>query len=402
MKRFALVVLIKLQRYKYLPVALIMAHAAAPSANAQYRTCGTRSTEACQAPDSLRFVTISAGRAHTCALTSEGIAWCWGDGRNGALGDGNRVVQRWPQLVNTTERFVEIGAGADFTCARTASGTVYCWGNERPIPGWPEVALTPALVRTSTRASSLAVGSRHACLLDEQGRAWCWGFNVDGETGTGVAGSDAPMVPVPQPVVGDYRFRSLSAGFGFTCGASMDPAILCWGSNVDGVVGAGAQERCADISFVGCSTHPVLVASPQEAITVSSGAGHACVATRDKRALCWGANSVGQAGTFDGRTRRIDTPTFVPLGPAQRVKSVHSGGIHSCAVTEEHTLYCWGADTWTLSDPDRYRDQLAPRQPLGRMAVIAVSAGQQHLCALDAAGRARCWGDTIFGAFGIR
>lgn len=386
---------------RFIPV-LIMVTAMSSNASAQYRTCGTRNTGACMAPDSLRFTAISAGKAHTCALTREGFAWCWGDGRNGALGDGKRIVQRWPQPVNTTERFVEIGAGGDFTCARTTSDAVYCWGNERPVPSWPEVALSPVRVPASIKASALAIGNRHACVLDQRDRASCWGFNVDGETGTGLAGSVAPMIAAPMLVVGDYRFQSLSAGSGFTCGVSANAAILCWGSNIDGVIGSGAKERCADISYVACSTRPVVIPSPHLATSVSSGTGHVCALTSEKQVMCWGSNSAGQAGFFDSRRLWIDIPKPVEFGLNEQVRSVHSGGIHSCALTEQHTMYCWGADPWTVSEPDRYRDELGPRQPAGRLPIVAVSAGQQHLCVVDNTGRARCWGDTIFGAFGIR
>ena len=382
--------------------ALLVLPAAPTPAHGQYRTCGTRSTEPCAAPNSLRFTAISAGKSHSCALTREGVAWCWGDGGNGALGDGTRLVQRWPQLVKTPQRFVEIDAGGEFTCARTESGAIYCWGNERVVPGWPEVATTPVLVRTDVRAAGLTTGRRHACVLDEEGRASCWGFNVDGETGTGVAGIQAAMIPRPQTVVGDHRFRALSAGFGFTCGISLDGAVHCWGSNVDGAIGEGAGERCADVASVGCSTSPVRINSPHRFTSVAAGTAHVCALTTEGAVLCWGSNAVGQLGFFNKRTMRVDSPRLVEFGQDVRVTSIHSGGIQSCALTARQEVYCWGADPWTFPDPAFYADQLAPRQPAGRRAFTAVSAGQQHVCALDTAGIARCWGDTVRGAFGIR
>ena len=370
------------------------------TATSQYRTCGTRSTEACTAPGSPRFASISAGNTHTCALTPNGEAWCWGDGRTGALGDGVLQVQRWPQRVQTSEQFVEIGAGGAFTCARTQDGAVHCWGSERPVPGWPDVAATPVRVPTRIQATMLSVGRRHACFLDRERRAHCWGFNVDGETGTGTAGIEAAMIAAPTPVVGDHRFQSLSAGAGVTCGVRIDGIVLCWGSDIDGMIGPGATQRCADVGSVRCSTIPVAVESPHRWTSVSVGTRHACAMASTTEVFCWGSNDAGQAGVYDARHPVTAVPSRVDL--SVKVSSVASGGIHTCAITDGARLFCWGADAWTFSDPRHYARELRPREPIRGVRFSAVSTGQVHVCALEVAGRARCWGDTIFGAFGVR
>src|SRR5206468_7201533 len=39
-------------------------------------------------PVTQKWRTVSAGRAHTCGITVDSLAYCWGDGANGKLGNG--------------------------------------------------------------------------------------------------------------------------------------------------------------------------------------------------------------------------------------------------------------------------------------------------------------------------
>jgi alpha-tubulin suppressor-like RCC1 family protein len=45
------------------------------------------------------FVQISAGRAHTCALTPDRIMYCWGRNLFGELGDGTTTDRLTPAKV---------------------------------------------------------------------------------------------------------------------------------------------------------------------------------------------------------------------------------------------------------------------------------------------------------------
>lgn len=82
-------------------------------------------------PDQPQFVFLSeANGGHICGLDAEGIAYCWGDSINGALGLGPSLwMTPSPVAVSSELRFYAIGAGDQHTCAITIGFEVYCWGS---------------------------------------------------------------------------------------------------------------------------------------------------------------------------------------------------------------------------------------------------------------------------------
>jgi alpha-tubulin suppressor-like RCC1 family protein len=84
----------------------------------------------------LGFVRLALGGAHTCALLSDGTAFCWGNNASGQLGDGTTTNRDMPVPVLTGLKFTSIDAGTAHTCALTSAGEAYCWGTQRSRPAW--------------------------------------------------------------------------------------------------------------------------------------------------------------------------------------------------------------------------------------------------------------------------
>ena len=363
--------------------------------------CGTRSAEPCTDHDGIRFIQVSAGQVHSCGITVDSAAYCWGDGRSGQLGNGLREVSRFPRRVLGHVRFATIGAGGAFTCARTADGQVHCWGSERAVPGWPNQPEGPVRVTLEQPATSLTVGRRHACVLDAQGKASCWGWNVDGETGTGTSGIDQSMIAVPTPVATEARFTSLSAGAdlhvrsdnrGEGVVLGLERRSRPWTDRA----GALRSHRCP------CRAHrvPCPLPCPSESRSSRQAARTCAHWVRRGTVWCWGANTAGQAGAF--------SPDVPSVPTADRRCAEHRAGRLVVERRDPDLRADVGSSRVLLG---RRPDQLRPRRghdrPLtparrGRHPVPGDQRRTDSRLRPGHGGRVRCWGDTILGALGIR
>ncbi len=71
---------------------------------------------------------LDAGMYMTCAIENGGVK-CWGKNDYGELGDGTATVKRVPtQVVGLTSGITHVDAMDENTCAATSSGRGYCWG----------------------------------------------------------------------------------------------------------------------------------------------------------------------------------------------------------------------------------------------------------------------------------
>lgn len=182
------------------------------------------------------FTAISPGMAHTCAVDTDGVAWCWGNNPSGELGDGETTPRGQPEPVLTEQRFVDIGAGNDHSCALTGNGEVWCWGSNAELQlGRSDVdgSTIPVKVSGVRRFTKLSVGAAANCGIEVGGGLYCWGRNTNGLLGNGTQENSA----APVRVQGSMLFEDVDAGGWHTCGRTADGDGYCWGDPSNGAIG---------------------------------------------------------------------------------------------------------------------------------------------------------------------
>ena len=343
----------------------------------------------------VRFVAVSAGWGHTCAITTRGSAYCWGDNYFGQLGDGRAGIgSRIPVKVLGGLVFAAVSAGSGLTCDITTDSRDYCWGrNDRGTLGngtttGPEqcgfqhipCSAVPLAVSGGHTFSATSPGGFHTCGLAIGGQGYCWGFNGWGALGDGTIFDRAS----PVAVVGGHTFAVLGVGAEHTCGVTTGGDAYCWGGNSYGQLGNGGDTALQH-------TSPIAVVGGLTFSSVSAAYLHTCGVATGGQAYCWGTNYFGQLGDGASDTTHQDSPVAVVGGLT--FATVSAGTEHTCGLTTEGVAYCWGY-AYAVGR------QATPLAVEGGLTFAALSGGGNHTCGITRSGLLYCWGSNGAGELG--
>jgi alpha-tubulin suppressor-like RCC1 family protein len=333
---------------------------------------------------------IRAGIDHTCAWTTEGAAYCWGDGNNGQLGNsGNGNVESPTPASEFTEAVVDMSLGDDFTCDITVNSSsvreLYCLGdNSYGQTG----AAPPATQRTQvlvpiTQPQNVAAGSQFACAIAGDGKVYCWGRNKDGQLGSLAQASTETPVEIP----GVVNAKALAAGNDHICAITgTEGEVWCWGDGGDGQLGSGTGPGPVADGLMG-------------ATEIVVGDDFSCALGAGGQLFCWGDGDRGNLGngTFDSLLSPLPTRQGLP-----NLELVAAGGFTMCGVADGR-FECWGDNSHgQLTDTPVPISEPAPEMYGGGRRFKALSAsGNNHACGLDLDdATAWCWGSNDSHQFG--
>lgn len=304
---------------------------------------------------------VTSAQFHSCAL-AEGAVYCWGRNQFGQLGKGDKVDSYVPVKVGgalAALTVTDIGASGNTSCA-IANSKIYCWGgnvygsvgnNSTTDVTTPTAVSTTNLGAsyTATKLSTSGSRSYNMCAIANS-KAWCWGNNNVGQIGNGT--TTTALIPTKVTDTGVLAGKTVtsisqdgyfsgSPAYTHVCVVASG-AVYCWGENNSGQLGRG---NTTDSSTpVAVSTSGVL--SGKTITDVISCLQHSCVLTSENKVYCWGNNGSGQIG--DGTNSQRNSPVAVYTGgglSGQNVVAIGGGANRGCAITDGYQSFCWGLNT---------------------------------------------------------
>jgi alpha-tubulin suppressor-like RCC1 family protein len=289
-----------------------------------------------------------------------------------------------------------------------------------------------AAAGTIVRSSGFGGGS--ACLITLfTGAVHCWGYNGNGTFGNG--STENSDVPVPggsgmtfyalsvgvvsacgiasssrslycwgsygdnqhlTPVLfnDDHKFKDLSGGVASGCALTVEGDAYCWGEGTDGELGDGLNAPSAT---------PVQVVGGHTFASIGVGGGFACGLTTQRDAYCWGINDGGQLGSGSAEQKSSATPVLVT--GQHHFTSLSVGADHVCALDPAGEAWCWGHnnDSQLGNGSDFHPDfnpHPTPERVSGNIDFSVISAGGGSSCGVSSDGAAYCWGQNFYGQLG--
>ncbi|KAF5752393.1 disease resistance family protein [Tripterygium wilfordii] len=277
---------------------------------------------------------VACGEYHTCAVSTSGDLFTWGDGTHnaGLLGHGTDVSHWIPKRVSGPLeglQVLSIACGSWHSALATSNGKLFTFGDgafgvlghgDRESVSCPkEVQLLSGL-----KTLKVACGVWHtAAIVEVMGqpganissrKLFTWGDGDKYRLGHG--NKDTYLLPTCVSCLIDYNFHQLACGHTMTVALTTSGHVFTMGSPENGQLGNPISD-----GKVPCLVQDKLVGEFVEEI--ACGAYHVAVLTSRSEVLTWGRGANGRLGHGDTEDRK--SPTLVETLKDRHVKNIVCG-----------------------------------------------------------------------------
>ena len=316
------------------------------------------------------IVSIQTSEKFTCALTSDYNVYCWGDNTNGSLGNGTAVSYSAVPVAVSKSAYAnkpikQLSVGRSHSCAITSLGQVYCWGNNNTgqlgnnsitssnVP----VATTTSGVLSGLSVISITTGAQFSCAIASDNNAYCWGQGNYSQLGdnTTTTTSLVPTTVYTGGAMSGKKALSIYSGYDTTYLIASDGKTYAWGNDAYGMIGNDSNLTSlnypAAISTTNLGTKTIA--------SITAGFYYGCALTNDSSVYCWGRNNYAQLGESTLLDQSIPVATNISSVTAGNYLSSISAtdfGLTTCSLATDTQTYCWGGGITSngVFDPDFY------------------------------------------------
>ncbi|CAA3005289.1 PH, RCC1 and FYVE domains-containing 1-like [Olea europaea subsp. europaea] len=285
---------------------------------------------------------VACGEFHTCAVTTSGELYTWGDGRHnaGILGQGTDVSHWIPKRISgPLERLhiATVTCGPWHTALISSTGQLFTFGDGTfgvLGHGNREHILYPREVESlaGLRTISVACGVWHTAAVVEvivtqssasvsYGKLFTWGDGDKNRLGHG--DKESRLKPTCVTALIDYNFHKIACGHNLTVGLTTSGRVFTVGSTVYGQLGNPRSD-----GKLPCLVEDNLVSESVEEI--ACGAYHVAVLTSKNEVFTWGNGANGRLGQGDMEDRKM--PSLVEALKDRSVKYIACGSNYTAAV----------------------------------------------------------------------
>lgn len=311
------------------------------------------------------FLQASESYLDSCAVAGDHHAYCWGYNEFGQLGNdlyntrGNKDAAPAPVMVQDLPLVDQVIAGYDNTCAISTTGQGYCWGDNKHgqlgSGSKQSIKIHPVAIAegngsaipADTTLKQIGIGQSYACALSQQGHVYCWGINQYGQLGNSstIQYSKVPVAVMQGNKNGiplDTTITQIAVGFTYACALDQNGQAYCWGADDNGQLGNGSYMPQSNLPIAVQRGGLSAISQNTELVQLAASKTAVCARSQQGHVYCWGLNQYGQLG--NGTTLTTATPVKVKLPAGVKMLQI-SGGLYSfCGAANNGNTYCWGSD----------------------------------------------------------
>ncbi|CAN6353444.1 unnamed protein product [Urochloa humidicola] len=289
---------------------------------------------------------VACGEFHTCAVTTTGELYTWGDGTHnvGLLGHGNDVGHWIPKRISGALENLQVAyvsCGTWHTALITSMGQLFTFGDGsfgvlghgdlksssyprevESLSGLKTIAVACGVWHTAAIVEVIVTRSSSSVKLSA-GKLFTWGDGDKHRLGHG--DKEARLKPTCVATLIDYDFYRVACGHSLTVALTTSGQVLSMGNAVYGQLGNPHSD-----GRVPCLVEDKIAG--EHVLQIACGSYHVAVLTSRSEVFTWGKGANGRLGHGDIEDRKV--PTLVEALKDRAVRYIACGANFTAAICQ--------------------------------------------------------------------